>query len=157
MILDGQSYHLKDIVRLGQAYINQSPYATTHKYDQKKTLDFLRQAMIYPVMKTAVAEIDNTTVGVAVCYLQEYMWSDKLRATMEFFYVQPEYRAQGLAEQLLEHCIAWATKMGAVEFVAGDLGIRPSVTQRFLEQNGFQDPGVILRKVINVATAHETV
>ena len=157
MILDGQSYHLKDIVRLGQAYINESPYSTTHEYNEKKTLDFLRQAMIYPGMKTAVAEIDNKTVGGAVCYLQEYMWSDKLRATMEFFYVQPEYRSQGLAEQLLEHCIAWATRMGAVDFVAGDLGIRPGVTQRFLEQNGFQDPGVILRKVINVTTPIEEI
>jgi GNAT superfamily N-acetyltransferase len=155
MIIDGQSYHLKDVVRLGKAYHSESPYAVTHEYNEKKTLDFLRQAMIYPTMKTVVAEYDNRVVGAAICYLQEYMWADSYRATMEFFYVEPEYRALGLAEQMLERCIEWAVKMNATEFMAGDLGLRPRLTQRFLENQGFQDPGVILRKVLNVEKVTE--
>jgi GNAT superfamily N-acetyltransferase len=157
VILSGQSYHLKDVIRLGGMYYGESPYATTHKFDEKKLLDFLRKAMIYPVMEVAVAEWDNRIVGAAICYVNEYAWCEGLRSCMEFFYVEPEYRGQGLAEGLLDHCIAWADKMGATEFSAGDLGLRPRLTQRFLEQHGFQDPGVVLRKVLNVEKVSEQV
>jgi GNAT superfamily N-acetyltransferase len=157
MIIDGQSYHLKDVVRLGRAYHSESPYAGQIDYDDKKTLDFLRQAMIYPVMKMVVAEYDNKVVGAAVCYLQEFMWCSKIRANMEFFYVEPEYRSLGLAEGMLDNCIEWANKAGAVEFMAGDLGLRPKLTQRFLESQGFQDPGMVIRKVLNVEKVAEEI
>ena len=151
MIQRAQSYHLKDLGRLGRAYYAESPYATTHQFDEDKLLDTLRRGMIYPVVEIAVAEWDNKTVGGAAAYLSEYSWCHGTRCNMEFFYVDPEYRGHGLAEGLLEHCMAWGRQMGALEFTAGDIGIRPKLTQRFFENNGLGDTGVVLRKVYDAA------
>jgi GNAT superfamily N-acetyltransferase len=149
LIQTAQSYHLKDLVRLAQKYYAESPYVATHQFDEDKLLDTLRRGMIYPVVEIAVAERDNKTVGGAVTYLTEYSWCQGTRCSMEFFYVEPEYRGHGLAEGLLEHCMAWGRQMGALEFTAGDIGLRPRLTQRFFEQNGLSDDGVVLRKVFN--------
>jgi GNAT superfamily N-acetyltransferase len=148
MILSGQSYHLKDLVRLGQAYHAESPYATTHDYEQDLVLDFLRRAMIYPHIEVAVLEIDGRARGAAISGIIPMYWSTRTRAHMEFLYIDPEYRGQGHAEQLIEHMIAWARKMEAAELTAGDLGLRPRLTERFLEEQGFSDPGVMMRVVL---------
>jgi GNAT superfamily N-acetyltransferase len=148
MILSGQSYHLKDLVRLGRDYHSQSPYATTHEYEEDKTLDFLRRAMIYPQSEVAVLEIDGRARGAAIAGIIPMYWSSKNRAHMEFLYIDPEYRGQGYAELLIQHMIRWAEKMEAAELTAGDLGLRPKLTERFLEDQGFGDTGVLLRKVL---------
>ena len=148
MIITAQTYHLKDIVKLWQKYYDESPYTTTHKFEPNTTLDWMRRAMIYPHAQVAVAEWDSKTVGFSVCYLNEYAWTSGTKAVMEFLYVDPEYRAQGLAEGLISHQIAWAQKNNAQELIGGDLGIRPRLTQRFLEDQDFCDPGVILRKIL---------
>jgi GNAT superfamily N-acetyltransferase len=148
MILSGQSYHLKDLVRLGRDYHSQSPYATTHEYESDRVLDFLRRAMIYPNIEVAVLEIDGRARGAAIAGLIPMYWSSRTRAHMEFLYIDPDYRAHGYAEQLIEHIIAWSRKMEAAEVTAGDLGLRPRLTERFLEEQGFGDPGVMLRVVL---------
>lgn len=148
MILSGQSYHLKDLVRLGQDYHSQSPYAATHQYESDRVLDFLRRAMIYPQTQVAVLEIDGRARGAAIAGLIPMYWSSCTRAHMEFLYIDAEYRGHGHAEQLIEHIIAWSRKMEASEVTAGDLGLRPRLTERFLQEQGFADPGVIMRVVL---------
>jgi GNAT superfamily N-acetyltransferase len=148
LIKSGASYHLKDLVRLGKSYYESSPYVHTHQFDGELLLDNLRKYMIYPVAEIAVAEWDNRVVGGAVAYMLEYTWTPGVRVNMEFFYVDPEYRQYGLAEALLEHQLAWAKQQNAMEFIAGDLGLNPKALQKFFEQQGFQDPGMLIRKVL---------
>jgi NDP-sugar pyrophosphorylase family protein len=62
--------------------------------------------------------------------------------------VDEEYRAHGLVEGLIEHQLSWSRRNGAKEMIAGDIGFRPRVVENFYSQQGFQDPGVMLRKVL---------
>ena len=133
---------------MAEAYFNESPYALTQKFDSDKTLDFIRRTMIYPNTEVAVAEYNDRAVGFSIAYLHELPWSNSVTAVIDFIYVDPENRAHGLAEQMIEHQIRWATKNNAVEISAGDVGLRPRLTQRFLEQQGFAEPGIVLRKVL---------
>lgn len=149
MIETAQSYHLKDIVRIGEQYYKESPYVTTHEFEANTLLDWLRRAMIIPHAEVAVATWEDRVVGVCVGYLSEYAWTSGLRTHIEFLFVLEEYRKHELAEQLLEHLEAWSRKMNSQEILAGDLGLRPRLTERFLKQQGYQDPGVLLRKVLN--------
>lgn len=148
MISTAQSFHLKDIVRLGERYYSLSPYVKSHEFEPATLLDWLRKAMIYPNAEVAVATYNDQVVGVAVAYLLDYAWTSGHRANMEFFYVDEEYRQYGLAEQLLEHQVEWAKKMNCLEFIAGDIGLNPRLNQKFFEQHGFQDPGMVIRKVL---------
>lgn len=148
MIKSAQSYHIKDIVRLGQEYYQASPYSRTHKYDADHTLNAIRKNIISPTAEVAVAEWDNKIVGAAVAYLGDYMWTHGSRVNMEMIYVQPQYRQYGLTQGLLDHNIAWATSQGAVEFLAGDIGMNTEVVTRFYQMQGFEDPGVIIRRVL---------
>jgi GNAT superfamily N-acetyltransferase len=146
MIIPGQSRHLKDLVRLGQAYHAESPYKGHIEFDDIQTLEFLRQAMIMPTVSVAVLDIDGRARGAAIAGIMPFYWNLKRRCHMEFLYIDPEYRGQGHAEALLVYTEQWAKKHECVEITAGDLGLRPRFTERFLREQGYQDPGVMLRK-----------
>lgn len=148
MIKSAQSYHIKDIVRLGQEYYQASPYSRTHTYDADYFLNSIRKNIISPTAEVAVAEWDGAIVGFTVAYLGDYMWTHGLRANMELIYVKPESRQYGLAQGLLDHNIAWARSQGAVEFLAGDIGMNTEVVTRFYQMQGFEDPGVVIRRVL---------
>jgi GNAT superfamily N-acetyltransferase len=148
LITTAQSYHLKDLVRIGKRYFEASPYVSTHQFEENTLMDTLRRAMISPLYEVAVAEWDGKTVGGAVAYLSDYAWCSHTRVNMELIYVDEEYRAHGLVEGLIEHQLSWSRRNGAKEMIAGDIGFRPRVVENFYSQQGFQDPGVMLRKVL---------
>ena len=136
------------MVRLCEAYYKESPYVNTHEFDENVSLDYLRRAMIYPHAEVAVAEWNSEVVGFSVCYISEYAWTTGVKAHMEFLYVDPEHRDQNLAEDLIDHQLRWAKRMNAQELIGGDIGLRPKLMQRFLESQGFTDPGVMIRKIL---------
>ena len=148
MIRSAQSYHIKDIVRLTRDYFDSSPYARTQQYDADHFLNNVRKNIISPTSEVAVAEWDNKTVGFSLSYLADYLWAQGLRVNMELIYVQPDYRQYGLTQGLLDHNIAWARAEGATEFLAGDIGINTEVITRFYQMQGFEDPGVVIRRVL---------
>lgn len=148
MIVTAGPHHLKDLVRLGELYYKESPYATTHKFESHTLLDYLRRAMIVATSEVAVCEWEGKIIGGAVAYLADYAWCSDVRVNMEFIYVLPEYRNLGHTEQLIDHMLDWSRRCQARELTAGDIGFRPRVTQEFYQQQGFVDPGVMLRKVL---------
>lgn len=148
MIKSAQSYHIKDIVRLCGDYYKISPYVRTHTYDADYFLNTVRRNIISPTAEVAVAEWAGAIVGFSVAYLGDYMWTQGLRVNMELIYVDPDQRQYGLAQGLLDHNIAWARSHGAKEFLAGDIGITPDTISRFYQLQGFEDPGVIIRRVL---------
>ncbi len=148
MIVQAQSYHLKDLVKLGQLYYAESPYAQTHQFEPDTLMNALRKAMISPVYEVVVAEWDGQVVGAAYAYIAEYAWCSDVRVNMELIYVVPEHRNSGISEDLISHMVNWSRRVNAKELTAGDIGFRPRITQEFYQQQGFEDPGVMLRKVM---------
>jgi GNAT superfamily N-acetyltransferase len=148
MIQVAQSYHLKDLVKIGRSYWAESPYHATHEFDEDTLLESLRRAMIVATHNVIVAEADGQTVGGSVAYIGDYPWCTSVRSDVELLYVLPEYRDRGFAEQMLEHQTEWSRKMGAVEILAGDIGFRPPVVERWLDGQGYQDSGVVMRKLL---------
>jgi GNAT superfamily N-acetyltransferase len=148
LIVQAQSYHLKDLVELGNLYYQESPYATSHTFDYNTLLEGLRRAMIVASHNIVVAEWDGEVVGGSYAYIAPYVWCPETRVNVELIYVKPEYRGRGLAEDMLEHQTSWARQAGATEITAGDIGLNPDVTDLWLESQGFTDTGVMLRKVL---------
>lgn len=148
MILTAQSYHLKQLVALGEKYHKESPYLHTHPFESERLLDSLRRAMIVSSHNVVVAEIDGEVVGGCYAYLAPYAWCNSTRVNVELIYVVKEHRGHGLAEQMLEYQESWARNMGAQELCAGDIGLNPDLTEPWLERQGYTDTGILMRKVL---------
>ena len=148
VIIEAQSYHLKDLSDLAKKYFAESPYSSTHQFDSDTTLESLRRGMILASHRVLAVEYNSETVGGAFAYAAPYTWCPDIRVNCEFIYVLPEHRDKGFAEDLLLNLKNWAEAMNAKEICAGDIGFRPPVTQRWLENQGYQDPGVMLRQVL---------
>lgn len=148
MIKTAQTYHLKDLVRMSQQYHSESPYAGLLEFDPVVSLDYLRTAAIQPTYEVVVAELDGATVGMCVAYLCDYAWCDQLFANIEFIYLLPEARGRGLTANLIQHQIDWATRCGAREIQAGDLGFDPDGFQQLMAHSGFAGSGVVVRKML---------
>lgn len=148
LIVKAQSYHLKELVKIGQRYYEESPYSRTHSFDSNTLLNWLRRAMVLATYEVAVVEYDGQVIGGAVAYLADYAWCNEVRVNMEFIYVDPEHRADGHSEALIDHMVSWARACQAREITAGDIGLRPRLTEGWLENQGFSDTGVMLRKVL---------
>jgi GNAT superfamily N-acetyltransferase len=148
-VVSGEVKHIRPIVEIGELYFKESPYSRTHKFDKNQTTEFIRGAIIKTQYELAVAENDNgEVVGGAVAYLTDYGWCNSIRASMEFYYLKPNYRATNLAQDLLQHIEDWARTMGAVELAVGDIGFNPKGVEAFYTRLGYTDPGVCLRKIL---------
>jgi GNAT superfamily N-acetyltransferase len=148
LIQSAQTYHLKDMVRLGKEYFNQSPYARTHQYEPESAMVWLRRNIIAPTSELAVAEWSDRTVGFASAYLCEYPWCSETRVNIEYMYVEPDFRGHGLFEGLIEHIVKWSQSIGAREVLAGDVGFNPRGIQAILTRQGFEDPGLLIRRIL---------
>lgn len=146
-VLSGESRHIREVVEIGELYFKESPYSRTHKFEKNQTTEFIRGCIIKTQYELAVAENDKgEVVGGAVAYLTDYGWCSDIRASMEFYYLKPEYRATNLAQEMLQHIEDWARSMGAIEIAVGDIGFNPKGVEAFYTKLGYVDPGICLRK-----------
>jgi ribosomal protein S18 acetylase RimI-like enzyme len=90
--------------------------------------------------------VGDPPVGIAMVRLRETVWSDKLDAYLEEFYVAPKHRGHGLGRALLERVLEFARERGASRI---DLGtaVDDRAARALYESVGFtnferpDDPG----------------
>jgi ribosomal protein S18 acetylase RimI-like enzyme len=90
--------------------------------------------------------VGDPPVGIAMVRFRETVWSDKLDAYLEEFYVGPKNRGQGLGRRLLERVLEFARERGASRI---DLGtaVDDRAARALYESVGFtnferpDDPG----------------
>jgi ribosomal protein S18 acetylase RimI-like enzyme len=90
--------------------------------------------------------VGDPPVGIAMVRFRETVWSDKLDAYLEEFYVAAEHRGQGLGRALLDRVLDFARERGASRI---DLGtaVDDRAARALYESVGFtnferpDDPG----------------
>jgi ribosomal protein S18 acetylase RimI-like enzyme len=90
--------------------------------------------------------VGDPPVGIAMVRFRESVWSDKLDAYLEEFYVAPKHRGHGLGRALLERVLEFARERGASRI---DLGtaVDDRAARALYESVGFtnferpDDPG----------------
>jgi ribosomal protein S18 acetylase RimI-like enzyme len=90
--------------------------------------------------------VGEPPVGIAMVRFRETVWSDKLDAYLEEFYVAPAHRGQGLGRTLLNSVLEFARERGASRI---DLGtaVDDRAARALYESVGFtnferpDDPG----------------
>lgn len=95
----------------------------------------------HPEAALFLAERAGKAVGFAQCQLRrdyvEGATSSQV-GYLEGIYVQPDYRRQGIARQLLAQCQGWAAEQGCREF-ASDCLLENRDSFAFHLQTGFQE------------------
>ena len=91
-------------------------------------------------------EESREIVGFAQCQLRkEYVEGTNSSPVgyLEGIYLEPEYRGQGIAGQLLDKCEEFAKENGCTEF-ASDIELENEASYHFHDKNGFVEVNRII-------------
>lgn len=106
-------------------------------YAYQKTMDLIARGMVF------VAEEGSRVVGVLILGTQVWAWNRQVwQYCDEYFWVEPEFRKGGTAEQLLEAAKAKAHEEGRMLWI--DLsfgGADTELKDRFVKRCGFTYKG----------------
>ncbi len=102
-IMDGEIYHLASVHALitELAIFEKEPEAVTNSLSQLEA-DFSKQLFNFKVV-----EIAQEIVGFALYYYRYSTWKGKC-LYLEDFYIQDQYRSNGIGSQLFEEVINFA-------------------------------------------------
>ncbi|MFZ5509816.1 MAG: amino-acid N-acetyltransferase [Pseudomonadota bacterium] len=92
-----------------------------------------RELLEMEIERFSVLEHDGVIVGCAALY----PFSDEKAAELACLAVQPEYRRSGYGEQILQHCVARARRMGLKR-----LFVLTTRTAHWFIERGFKEVGV---------------
>jgi hypothetical protein len=101
------SEDIKPIARLGEAYVDSTPFAGDYDYDM--WFEFVRKCAIKANIEVAAAIVENRVVGFGIGVVARYPWTQKYRIVMEHIYVEPGYESS--RPLLFEHMERWGQKL----------------------------------------------
>ncbi len=96
-----------------------------------------------PAVRYVVAEADNVPVGFLDCSVQQLLHHAGPVAEIQEMYVLPNWRSQGIGEQLINHIVAMARHEGWVNLEVTS-NRRRTRTHEFYERMGFANTHVKL-------------
>jgi GNAT superfamily N-acetyltransferase len=108
-----------------------------------------------PTVCLLVAEHKDLIVGVFMGEITQFLLNDRQYAEEILIFVQPSYRAAGIARRLLESWMAWAKERGAAEvyFAPSMDPDKPNRWDALTHALGMTKTGCNYRKVLTDAAA----
>ncbi|MBO0931360.1 GNAT family N-acetyltransferase [Fibrella aquatilis] len=94
-----------------------------------------------PTVHYVLAEADNQLVGFASCHVQALLHHAGLVGEIQEMYVLPDWRSQGVGQQLVEHFMDLARRENWVHLEVTS-NRRRTQTHRFYERIGFVQPSL---------------
>ena len=106
-------------------------------FSQEEATERYTQELENPNALLLVAEDTNAVVGYLYAHADriEYFNTEKRECEIEVVYVSEEYRRKGVAQELVEACIAWAKTKNVFRIKAG------AYTQNIASQQAFNKYG----------------
>lgn len=119
------------VISMGKKFLEVSPYANIAVDEdiQKYATEFLS----YPDPKKHIALLSDDQ-GIIGGKVEKFFWGKALRAYELMWWVEPEARAKGIGQELIEAFEYWAKQVGCKEIVMVGLDDR---TCQFYEKNGY--------------------
>ena len=94
-----------------------------------------------------VIERNRELVGFLMASIGGYAFASGIFTTQQVMFVRPDMRGTRAAALLIQHLIAWSTRLGAKEITGGNNnGLYTEQTARLLEKHGFERVGVFMRR-----------
>lgn len=134
------------ILNLGRQLHQESRFNGT-SFDEPKCLMLLEQTLKYP--HRVFIAYDDQFQGLLILQMSTQFFNDDMWAGDQAFYVTPEARGSGLAQQLITVGETWAKSEGATELVIlHNAGIGLDTAEKFYNKLGLTLSGLIFNKRI---------
>ncbi|MCE7063964.1 GNAT family N-acetyltransferase [Dyadobacter sp. CY326] len=101
-----------------------------------------------PNIRYFLAEFDSQPVGMVSCHIQPLLHHAALVSEIQEMFVKPEYRSQQVGKALMQHVMAYAKHMGAIQMEVTSRNIREQA-HRFYQREGFEKSHVKLVRYFN--------
>lgn len=137
MIVRPMETHEIDVVINLFNYYKDDAQIPEDKYDENKVLSTVREYTIRPHLFFRVAYNGLRPVGVIGGFLSEDPVDTDLTATIQFFYLLPEFAELHNYKQMLDVFESWATSVNATAIRAIDIGNNPNRLQDIYDELGF--------------------
>ena len=120
MIRTATEADLRKLTELAQVYHSEHWFGEHTEFDADYCFENFRGFHIGMVANIIVAEYNNEVIGFCIAVLVPLNWSPKVRCTIGYSYIDPEYRKTGVFGEMVEAQTDWATDKGAVDINLGD-------------------------------------
>lgn len=90
-----------------------------------------------------LAETDGHPVGLVSCHTQPLLHHAALVSEIQEMYVVPEFRSKKVGKALMDHVVAYAKGLGAVQMEVTSRATR-ELAHRFYQREGFEKSHVKL-------------
>lgn len=104
------------VLELGYRFLEEGPYKDQLGKNEDVSRRLTHVLINNPNSRVIVAEVDDRVVGTFAFIFYEHYFSGERTAGEIIWYVEPEYRSQGLALEMLWFAEDLAFKMGALRF-----------------------------------------
>ncbi len=107
------------------------------KLDKQRFTEVFQKNMENKYITYLLAELDGQPVGMASCHVQQLLHHAAPVGEIQEMYVNPEFRSQGVGQQLVEAIVVFARQRGSDQLEVTTNQVRMD-THRFYEREGFQ-------------------
>jgi GNAT superfamily N-acetyltransferase len=146
MIRTAVAGDLKNITDLAREYWMASPYGEHYGFDWDTTLNFIRTAVIRPEAEVAVFTHEGAIRGFAIALLAPLCFSQGVKASIEFVYIQSPLSRQDNYIAILDYMADWAQRWHAQELMIGDYTPINTMANMLYEEQGFHYLGQVLTR-----------
>lgn len=119
----------------------QGEYPTELKFDPRVASEYLTRAILSDNHCLVVAYESDNPVGVMTAALLSYPFSVAVRAHVSLVALLPGYRNGDIGKKMLDEVSSWASKKGAIEITAGDVGIDLKRNDNMFESESWTNRG----------------
>lgn len=81
-------------------------------------------------------------VGYLYAHAEKNEGSSNLECNLEVIYIKPEFRGRGIANELIQSCLAWV-KANQIQKIKTEIFAKNEVSRKAFEKNGFE-PYVVI-------------
>ena len=134
--------HLKELVRLGLEYFNDSRFSEDLKADTDVIHETGKACVVAPnVIFQVLEDEDGKLHGMVQAALIPTAWTKKLTCSINLIYVDECCKGKGHAEEFLTNVKEWAIANSCYEIITGDYAVDPERTGRWLGKQGYEFVG----------------
>lgn len=132
---------IPDILPLGKAFYDLAGWSEYAEWDELSVMSTLVRIVNDKIPGILIiGEIDNSIVGITCCLLFPFYCNVNVILGQElFWYVKPEFRSSGIANQIKQLLEDEAKARGATNFIMGSIpGLRDVVLARLYKRQGYE-------------------
>ena len=143
-IVYAETKHLRELVKIGHEYFNESRFKKLgdNEIDDTVWFETAKACVVAPnVFLQVLVDEQQKVHGFIQASLIPQAWNKKINCAINLIYVKECCKGKGYAEQFLTNVKEWATANHCYEVIAGDYAFTPEATAKWYHKQGYKTVG----------------